>query len=183
MAVAAAELGDAQAVGLDQARAPASFGTLDEPPHASIAPAGLVVDLDDDAARSSSGTPTAWKPNNTLGDMPRLSGLTRRHAAGLSPSARQRRLRSAARPARSAMRRSQRLRDLAVVSDQHQRRALPAAELEHQLHHLLAGREVEAAGRLVGQQQRGSIDEGARERDALLLAAREQARDSGRAVG
>ena len=48
--------------------------------------------------------------------------------------------------------RSQRAAMAAVVGDQHERRAGFAVQLEHQLHHRLAGGEVEAAGRLVGQQ-------------------------------
>ena len=42
--------------------------------------------------------------------------------------------------------------------------------------HLLAQLHVERAERLVEQQRRGPVDERARERDALLLAARELAR-------
>ncbi len=45
-------------------------------------------------------------------------------------------------------------------------------ELEHQLNDLRAGRGVEVAGRLVGEQDRGLDDEGAGKRNALLLAAR-----------
>ena len=62
------------------------------------------------------------------------------------------------------------------MGDQHQRRSLLAVELEHQRHHLLAGGVVQAAGGLVGQQQRRPLHEGARQRDALLLAAREHTR-------
>jgi hypothetical protein len=41
------------------------------------------------------------------------------------------------------------------VGDQHERGAQLAVQVEHQLHDLLAGGEVEAAGGLVGQQQAG----------------------------
>ena len=77
---------------------------------------------------------------------------------------------------------SQRAGDAAVVGHQHQRRPGLAVELEHQRHHRLAGGEVEAAGRLVGEQQRRPDDEGARQRDALLLAARQHLADSGAAA-
>jgi hypothetical protein len=63
-----------------------------------------------------------------------------------------------------------------IVRHQDQGRAGLAVELEHQRHHRLAGREVEAAGRFVGQQQRRPNHEGARQRDALLLASRQHAR-------
>ncbi len=43
-------------------------------------------------------------------------------------------------------------------------------------HHAVAGRRVEAAGRLVGEQDRRFGDEGAGQRDALLLAARQRLR-------
>ena len=67
--------------------------------------------------------------------------------------------------------RSQRAAIVAVVRDQHQRRAGLAVQLEHQLHHRLAGGEVQAAGGFVGQQHGRAHDEGARQRHALLLAA------------
>src|SRR5260370_1409463 len=60
-----------------------------------------------------------------------------------------------------------------VMSDQDQGRAVGARQLEQQIHHLLAGRAVEIAGRLVGQQELGTAHEGARHGDPLLLAARE----------
>ena len=60
-----------------------------------------------------------------------------------------------------------------VVGDQDQGRALGARQLEQEVHHLLAGGAVEIAGRLVGQQELGPADEGARHGNPLLLAARE----------
>ena len=51
-----------------------------------------------------------------------------------------------------------------------------APELLEQRHHLDAGARVEVAGRLVGEDHLGLADEGARDRDALLLSARELAR-------
>jgi hypothetical protein len=77
------------------------------------------------------------------------------------------------RPASMRSWRSQRAAICAVVRHQHQRGAGFAVQLEHQLHHLLAGGEVQAAGGLVGQQHRRLDDEGARQRHALLLAARQ----------
>ena len=62
------------------------------------------------------------------------------------------------------------------MGDEDERRPGLAIELEHQRHHCLAGGEVEAAGRLVGEQQHRPDDERAREGDALLLAARKHAR-------
>ena len=47
----------------------------------------------------------------------------------------------------------------------------------------MAGRRVEVAGRLVGQQQRRLVDQRARDGDALLLAARQLIRMMLRAVG
>ena len=59
------------------------------------------------------------------------------------------------------------------MRDHDQRGALLAVEVEHQLHHLLAGGEIQAAGWLVGQQHGRLHDEGACQRHALLLAARQ----------
>src|ERR1700681_1203396 len=62
-----------------------------------------------------------------------------------------------------------------AVRDDEQR--LPArVERHQQLEHVLRGTRVELAGRLVGEQQRRLVDERARDRDALLLAARERGR-------
>ena len=62
------------------------------------------------------------------------------------------------------------------MGDHHQRRSQFPVEFEHQRHHLLAGRVVEAAGRLVREQQRRLLHEGPRQRHALLLAARQHPR-------
>ena len=63
-------------------------------------------------------------------------------------------------------------RDVGVMSHQHHRHAL-AVQFDEQLHHLLGGGGVERAGGLVGQEQERLVDDGARDRDALLLSARE----------
>ena len=52
------------------------------------------------------------------------------------------------------------------------RRAEPGVFLEQAVDDEPAGRAVEIAGRLVGEQQRGLGNQGARDRHALLLAAR-----------
>ncbi|HSJ98100.1 MAG TPA: hypothetical protein VLC53_13550, partial [Myxococcota bacterium] len=62
------------------------------------------------------------------------------------------------------------------MGDQDQRGAALAVHLEQQLDHVLAGGRVEVAGGLVGEQQPRLAHEGARHRDALLLAAGELAR-------
>ena len=59
------------------------------------------------------------------------------------------------------------------MGDQHQRRPALGAQPRQELEHDRAGGAVEVAGRLVGEQQRRLGREGARQRDALLLAARE----------
>src|SRR5207249_3064617 len=93
-----------------------------------------------------------------------MSGHDRKtHSLSLSDQA-ARRDRDGARAAR---------RNRWVVGDQHQGRTALAVEVEHQLDHRLAGGRIQAAGRLVGKQQRRLGDEGARQRHALLLAARE----------
>ncbi len=58
---------------------------------------------------------------------------------------------------------------------QHREPAL-AVEPAYDLHDLGRGLRVEIAGRLVGEQDRGLVDQRARDRDALLLAARELVR-------
>ena len=63
-----------------------------------------------------------------------------------------------------------------IVRDQHQCRALLGLQREDQVDHARAGRGIEVAGRLVGEQQPRRAGEGARDRDALLLAAGELAR-------
>ena len=73
-------------------------------------------------------------------------------------------------------------RELGVVRDDEQRRAALAVELEEQLVDRLAGRAIEVAGRLVGEQQRRLEHHRARERHALLLAAGQLARPVREAV-
>ena len=58
-----------------------------------------------------------------------------------------------------------------VVRDEQQRRAVLAIEAEHEIGDFGAGRVVEVAGGLVGQQQLRLARERARDRDPLLLAA------------
>ena len=64
-------------------------------------------------------------------------------------------------------------RRLGVVGHHHDRLAELAVQLVHEAQHLLAGRAVEIAGRLVGHHERRVGDQGAGDRDALLLAARQ----------
>jgi hypothetical protein len=59
------------------------------------------------------------------------------------------------------------------MGHEQQRRAAFAVQLEQEVDHLAAGRRVQVAGRLVREQQLRPGHEGARDRDALLLAARE----------
>jgi hypothetical protein len=59
------------------------------------------------------------------------------------------------------------------VGDDHERGAFLLAQLEEQLEHGVAGLRVEVSGRLVGEQDVRPRREGARDRDALLLAAGE----------
>ena len=60
--------------------------------------------------------------------------------------------------------------DVRVVRDQHDRVVFVAQSLE-QRQDLLAGPAVERTGGLVGEQDRRTVDQRARDRDALLLAA------------
>src|SRR5690606_3719220 len=60
-----------------------------------------------------------------------------------------------------------------IVRDEHERRPALAVQFLHQRDGAFAGRGVEISGRLVGEQDPRLVDERARERDALLLAARE----------
>src|SRR6266568_33240 len=59
--------------------------------------------------------------------------------------------------------------DRFVMGDKQKRRARFRVHLEHQVDHPSPGRGIEIAGRLVGEQELGLRDEGASERDALLL--------------
>ena len=63
--------------------------------------------------------------------------------------------------------------DVALVGDDHDGDAALGAQAREHLHHLVAGRGVEVAGRLVGQQQRRLVDQRAGDGHALLLPARE----------
>src|SRR6185437_6022092 len=62
-------------------------------------------------------------------------------------------------------------RQIAVMSDEQQRRAMRRAQLEKEIDHVSAGRRVEIAGWLVGKQQLRTGSKSARQRHALLLAA------------
>ena len=73
-------------------------------------------------------------------------------------------------------------REIRVVRHDEQRRAALAIEIEEQLVDRLAGRAIEVAGRLVGEEQRRLEHHGAGERDALLLAAGQLARPVGEAM-
>ena len=73
-------------------------------------------------------------------------------------------------------------RHVGLVRHQHHRHAL-AVQLLEQRHDLEAGARVERAGRLVGEDQQRLGDQRARDRHALLLAARELRRVVVRAVG
>ena len=68
-------------------------------------------------------------------------------------------------------------RDVHLVRDEeHGDAALVVQPLED-AHDLDAGARVEVAGRLVGEDDRRLVDQRARDRDALLLAARQLVRD------
>ena len=66
-----------------------------------------------------------------------------------------------------------------VRDEHHGDAALPVQTLED-AHHFDAGSRVEVPGRLVRQQNRRVVDQRARDRDALLLAARQLIRDGDR---
>ena len=68
------------------------------------------------------------------------------------------------------------LRGLRVVRDHHDGLVELHVEPPEQLEHLVRALRVELAGRLVEQDERRVGDDGARDGDALLLAARELAR-------
>ena len=63
--------------------------------------------------------------------------------------------------------------DAVIVGDDDQAIAALGVELEQQVDNLVAGRRVEIAGRLVGEEERGAIAQGAGDGDALLFAAGE----------
>ena len=64
-------------------------------------------------------------------------------------------------------------REPAIVRHQHERRAEVAIELEQQIRDPLAGVRIQITGGLVREQHGGLRDERARDRHALLLAARQ----------
>src|SRR5919206_1757922 len=63
-------------------------------------------------------------------------------------------------------------RKLVVVRDEQECRAAPAVHLDHQVEDVSAVARVEIAGRLVCEEYRRLVRKGARDRDALPLAAR-----------
>ncbi|MNL15893.1 hypothetical protein D3C87_1369060 [compost metagenome] len=68
------------------------------------------------------------------------------------------------------------------MRDQHQRGPGVAVQLEHQRDHGLAGARVEAAGRLIGEQDVRPGDKRPRQRHALLFPAGKRARIVGEAL-
>ena len=86
------------------------------------------------------------------------------------------------RPSTRWMSRSVMCGDVALVGDDDHRHALVLDRLQD-LHDVARGRRVERAGRLVGEQELGAGDQRAGDRDALLLAAGELARQVLGAVG
>src|ERR1700704_334195 len=71
---------------------------------------------------------------------------------------------------------AQQVDDVAIMGrHQHGRLGL-VVDLQEELHDLPAGRRVEVAGRLVGNDQPGLVDQGTSDGDALLLAARQLTR-------
>ena len=113
--------------------------------------------------------------------MPRPPAVSARRAASARwPSAR-RVARDPRPPCRrgSAMHAARERRDVVLVRDQHH--VMPCAvELLQQRHDLEAGARVERAGRLVGEDQQRVVDQRARDRHALLLAAGELRRRGAR---
>ncbi len=61
------------------------------------------------------------------------------------------------------------------MGDEQDRLAV-ALKLAKEFHHLVAAARVERPGGLIGEQERGIIDQGPRNRDALLLAAAQTSR-------
>lgn len=57
-----------------------------------------------------------------------------------------------------------------IVRDEHERGTVRAVQFEHQVDDGMPGGRIEAAGRLVGEENRRARDECACKRDALLLA-------------
>src|SRR5260370_14721749 len=71
---------------------------------------------------------------------------------------------------------------LVIVGRDHERQVVLGLQAQEQVPDDLAGLRVEVAGLLVGQDDPGAPDQGARDRDPLLLAARQLARTMGLAV-
>ena len=86
-------------------------------------------------------------------------------------------------PSRIASRRGRAGREVVVVRGDDHRRAVLGGEPGEQVDHVGARLRVEVAGRLVGEDHPRLDDERARDRDALLLAAGELARQVAGAVG
>src|SRR5690606_35943155 len=74
------------------------------------------------------------------------------------------------------------IRNRRVVRDQERRRVHRLVDVLERLEHPYARRAVERAGRLVAEQDRRTLRDRARDRDALLLAARELRREMIEAV-
>ena len=91
--------------------------------------------------------------------------------------------RSTIRPSAIRSRRGRLLRQLVVVRDDEDGGAELPIELEEELVDLAPGLGVEVPGRLVGQQEPGPKQQGARQRHPLLLAARKLARPVREPVG
>ena len=71
-------------------------------------------------------------------------------------------------------------RDGRIVRDDHRGRAELCVDARDHLQDYLPGLVVESAGRLVAEENIGALGDRARDRDALLLAARQLGRESGR---
>ena len=72
--------------------------------------------------------------------------------------------------------------DVGLVRD-HDDRSAGAVERFQQVHDLVAGGRVEVAGRLVGEDDVGIVDQGPGDGDALLLPAGKLRRGDGQAIG
>src|SRR5437867_10153955 len=68
------------------------------------------------------------------------------------------------------------LGDVHLVRDEHDGDAALLIQSLKDSHHFDAGLRIEVPGRLVGEHDRGVVDQGARDRDALLLTARQLVR-------
>ena len=64
-------------------------------------------------------------------------------------------------------------RELGVVGHEHERGAAAGVDRAQQIHDVAAVRGVEVPGRFVGEDDLGVVGQRARERHALLLAARQ----------